>query len=117
MILHDVRYSASGKPGSGAVATLAGHSSWVISTDISPDGRLALSGYVVYCLVSMISTDATSNTSGPQIEASKYGTSPHGLPCRLCSTILAKYGVFHGALGHRSMVLQESLLAAARTGL
>ena len=44
LILHDVRYSASGKPGSGAVATLTGHSSWVLSTDISPDGRLALSG-------------------------------------------------------------------------
>ncbi|EMD40304.1 hypothetical protein CERSUDRAFT_110911 [Gelatoporia subvermispora B] len=44
MILHDVRVSASGKPGSGAVATLAGHSSWVLSTDISPDGRYALSG-------------------------------------------------------------------------
>ncbi|EGO20436.1 hypothetical protein SERLADRAFT_452555 [Serpula lacrymans var. lacrymans S7.9] len=44
LILHDVRISASGKPGSGAVATLTGHSSWVLSTDISPDGRLALSG-------------------------------------------------------------------------
>jgi len=44
LILHDVRTSASGKPGSGAVASLSGHSSWVLSTDISPDGRLALSG-------------------------------------------------------------------------
>ncbi|CCM00295.1 uncharacterized protein FIBRA_02325 [Fibroporia radiculosa] len=44
LILHDVRASPSGKPGSGAVATLAGHSSWVLSTDISPDGRLAVSG-------------------------------------------------------------------------
>ncbi|KAL1943896.1 hypothetical protein VTO73DRAFT_3714 [Trametes versicolor] len=44
LILHDVRVSASGKPGSGAVATLSGHSSWVLSTDISPDGRLAVSG-------------------------------------------------------------------------
>lgn len=44
LILHDVRVSASGKPGSGAVASLSGHSSWVLSTDISPDGRLALSG-------------------------------------------------------------------------
>ncbi|OBZ70109.1 WD repeat-containing protein 61 [Grifola frondosa] len=44
LVLHDVRVSPSGKPGSGAVATLAGHSSWVLSTDISPDGRLALSG-------------------------------------------------------------------------
>ncbi|TFY67520.1 hypothetical protein EVG20_g3918 [Dentipellis fragilis] len=44
LILHDVRTSSSGKPGSGAVAALSGHSSWVLSTDISPDGRLALSG-------------------------------------------------------------------------
>lgn len=44
LTLHDVRYSPSGKPGSGAVATLTGHSGWVLSTDISPDGRLALSG-------------------------------------------------------------------------
>ncbi|KAI0646410.1 WD repeat-containing protein 61 [Trametes meyenii] len=44
LILHDVRVSASGKPGSGAVATLSGHSSWVLSTDISLDGRLAVSG-------------------------------------------------------------------------
>jgi len=44
LILHDVRVSASGKPGSGAVASLTGHSSWVLTTDISPDGRLALSG-------------------------------------------------------------------------
>jgi len=44
LILHDVRTSASGKPGSGAVASLSGHTSWVLSTDISPDGRLALSG-------------------------------------------------------------------------
>ena len=44
LILHDVRVSSSGKSGSGAVATFSGHSSWVLSTDISPDGRLALSG-------------------------------------------------------------------------
>ena len=44
LILHDVRVSPSGKPGSGAVATLSGHSSWVLSTDISPDNRLAVSG-------------------------------------------------------------------------
>ncbi|KIJ10982.1 hypothetical protein PAXINDRAFT_164197 [Paxillus involutus ATCC 200175] len=44
LILHDVRSTPSGKPGSGAVATLTGHSSWVLSTDISPDGRLAVSG-------------------------------------------------------------------------
>lgn len=48
LILHDVRTSSqSGKPGSGsgAVASFSGHSSWVLSTDISPDCRLALSGY------------------------------------------------------------------------
>ncbi|TCD60150.1 hypothetical protein EIP91_010633 [Steccherinum ochraceum] len=44
LTLHDVRYSPSGKPGSGAVATFAGHSSWVLSADISPDGRLVVSG-------------------------------------------------------------------------
>ncbi|KAI0068487.1 WD repeat-containing protein 61 [Artomyces pyxidatus] len=44
LILHDVRTSASGKPGSGVVASLTGHSSWVLSTDFSPDGRLAISG-------------------------------------------------------------------------
>ncbi|KAG6333006.1 hypothetical protein ID866_6083 [Astraeus odoratus] len=44
LILHDVRSTPSGKPGSGAVATFLGHSSWVLSTDISPDSRLAVSG-------------------------------------------------------------------------
>ncbi|KAI6098511.1 WD40-repeat-containing domain protein [Pisolithus sp. B1] len=44
LTLHDVRLSPSGKPGSGAVATLVGHSSWVLCTDISPDSRLAVSG-------------------------------------------------------------------------
>jgi WD repeat-containing protein 61 len=41
LTLHDVRTA----PG-GAVASFTGHSSWVLSTDISPDGRLGLSGYV-----------------------------------------------------------------------
>ena len=45
LILHDVRVTSSGRPSSGAVASLSGHSSWVLSSDISPDGRLALSGY------------------------------------------------------------------------
>lgn len=44
LVLHDVRVSPSGKPGSGAVASFVGHSSWVLSTSFSPDGRLALSG-------------------------------------------------------------------------
>ena len=44
LIVHDVRLSPSGKPGSGAVATFSGHSSWVLSVDISPDSRFALSG-------------------------------------------------------------------------
>jgi len=44
LVLHDVRVSPSGKPGSGAVADFVGHSSWVLSTAMSPDGRLALSG-------------------------------------------------------------------------
>lgn len=45
LVLHDVRLSSSGKPGSGAVATFSGHTSWVLSVDISPDSRFALSGY------------------------------------------------------------------------
>jgi len=43
-----VRTTSSGRPGSGAVASLSGHSSWVLSSDISPDGRLALSGYAYW---------------------------------------------------------------------
>ena len=39
LVLHDVRTA----PGS-AVASFSGHSSWVLSADISPDGRLGLSG-------------------------------------------------------------------------
>ena len=39
LVLHDVRSA----PGS-AVASFSGHSSWVLSADISPDGRLGLSG-------------------------------------------------------------------------
>jgi WD repeat-containing protein 61 len=45
LILHDVRTTSIGRSSSGAVASLTGHSSWVLSSDISPDGRLALSGY------------------------------------------------------------------------
>ncbi|KAG6841221.1 hypothetical protein C0991_000667 [Blastosporella zonata] len=41
LVLHDVRAS----PG-GTVASFTGHSSWVLSADISPDGRLGLSGQV-----------------------------------------------------------------------
>jgi len=39
LVLHDARTA----PG-GAVASFSGHTSWVLSTDVSPDGRLALSG-------------------------------------------------------------------------
>ena len=45
LIMHDVRHSPTGKPGSGAVATLSGHASWVLCADVSPDGRFVLSGY------------------------------------------------------------------------
>lgn len=41
-MLHDVRVGEM----SGAVAHLAGHTSWVLSSAISPDARLAISGYV-----------------------------------------------------------------------
>ncbi len=44
-MLHDVRTSSG-----GMVAAFTGHSSWVLSVDISPDNRLALSGYVEYSL-------------------------------------------------------------------
>ena len=39
LVLHDVRST----PG-GLVAAITGHSSWVLSVDISPDNRLAVSG-------------------------------------------------------------------------
>lgn len=42
LTLFDVRRGGGG--GGGAVAALVGHSSWVLSTAFSPDGRLALSG-------------------------------------------------------------------------
>lgn len=41
LVLHDVRTSSG-----GTVASFSGHSSWVLSADISPDGRLGLSGCV-----------------------------------------------------------------------
>ncbi|KAI0690252.1 WD repeat-containing protein 61 [Cytidiella melzeri] len=47
LIMHDVRYNASGsagKPGSGAVATLTGHTSWALCADVSADGKYVLSG-------------------------------------------------------------------------
>lgn len=48
IILHDVRTSTRGTsavgPGSGPISTLTGHTSWVLSLDASPDGRLLLSG-------------------------------------------------------------------------
>jgi len=45
LVLHDVRTaSGSGRPGSGAVASLNGHSSWVLSASLSADGKLAASG-------------------------------------------------------------------------
>ena len=53
LTLFDVRVRGAGGTGSGgggaggAVATLVGHGSWVLSTAFSPDGRLALSGYVL----------------------------------------------------------------------
>lgn len=39
LVLHDVRSS----PG-GTVASFSGHTSWVLSVAVSPDGRLGLSG-------------------------------------------------------------------------
>lgn len=44
LTLHDVRESPGGT--GGAVATFTGHASWVLSVDISQDGKLGLSGRV-----------------------------------------------------------------------
>jgi WD repeat-containing protein 61 len=45
-VVHDARItSASARASGAAVATLTGHSSWVLSSDISPDNRLLVSGY------------------------------------------------------------------------
>jgi WD repeat-containing protein 61 len=46
IVLHDVRHASAGERGAGAVAALAGHSSWVLCADVSPDGRMVLSGCV-----------------------------------------------------------------------
>jgi hypothetical protein len=46
IVLHDVRHASAGERGAGAVAALAGHASWVLSADVSPDGRMVLSGCV-----------------------------------------------------------------------
>ena len=45
LMMHDARGAGSGRAGSGAVASLVGHTSWVFDVDVSPDGRLAVSGY------------------------------------------------------------------------
>ncbi|KAG8873782.1 hypothetical protein FRB98_008777 [Tulasnella sp. 332] len=45
LVLHDVRTaSGGGKPGGGMVASLSGHSSWVLSVSLAADGRAAASG-------------------------------------------------------------------------
>lgn len=46
LVLYDTRDSSVSATNAsvGVVASLAGHSSWVLSVDISPDGRLAASG-------------------------------------------------------------------------
>lgn len=49
LVLHDVRSS----PG-GTVASFTGHSSWVLSVDFSPDGRLGLSGWVIATSILMV---------------------------------------------------------------
>jgi len=51
LVLHDVRTSsANGKPGSGAVASFNGHTSWVLSASLSPDSKVAASGLVLFIL-------------------------------------------------------------------
>ncbi|KAG9012263.1 hypothetical protein FRB94_006293 [Tulasnella sp. JGI-2019a] len=45
LVLHDVRTaSGGGKLGGGMVASLSGHSSWVLSASLAADGRAAASG-------------------------------------------------------------------------
>jgi len=46
LVLYDTRTASASSANSstGVVASLTGHSSWVLSADISPDGRLAASG-------------------------------------------------------------------------
>lgn len=39
LVLHDVRLAHG-----GTVTSFLGHTSWALSVDISPDGKLALSG-------------------------------------------------------------------------
>jgi WD repeat-containing protein 61 len=48
LVLYDTRTASASSANSstGVVASLTGHSSWVLSADISPDGRLAASGCV-----------------------------------------------------------------------
>lgn len=47
IIMHDVRNPGKG---GGAVASLTGHSSWVLGVSVSPDAKLVASGFVVYIL-------------------------------------------------------------------
>src|SRR5882724_8751650 len=42
LIMHDVRNPGKG---GGGVASLTGHSSWVLSASVSPDARLVASGF------------------------------------------------------------------------
>ncbi|KAI0034381.1 hypothetical protein K488DRAFT_84082 [Vararia minispora EC-137] len=42
LMVHDVRGGGTGSK--GAVASLAGHTSWVLDADVAPDGRLVVSG-------------------------------------------------------------------------
>jgi WD repeat-containing protein 61 len=55
LTLFDVRASTPSKTTSGAVASFSGHSSWVLSADISPDGRLAVSGYTLFSILVLLS--------------------------------------------------------------
>jgi len=45
IVIHDVRTGtgSGSRQGTGAVGSLSGHTSWVLSADISPDGRLVAS--------------------------------------------------------------------------
>lgn len=76
LVLHDVR-SAPG----GTVASFAGHSSWVLSTDISPDGRLGLSGSVLFRHLSYLIELMPSSTPVPLTRRSRSGILAQGQRC------------------------------------
>ena len=109
LVLHDVRSS----PG-GTVASFSGHTSWVLSVAVSPDGLLGLSGYCkppFYLNQWLIKW----NNADQQIKASKYGISEHAPQFRL-SRIRIKYGLSHGDPNCQRSEVLELLSLVAKMG-